>query len=107
MARRTSRSVRSLSAWGAAVLGLVLALTTWAPTGAAQTLVDRVVARVSPQYGQNAMAECGAPVTADKAAEMSKTNAAASFLLSVPCGPDGKPLDPNAPQPATAAGAPR
>ena len=46
MARRTSRSVRSLSAWGAAVLGLVLALTTWAPTGAAQTLVDRVVARV-------------------------------------------------------------
>ena len=71
------------------------------------TSVDRVVARVSPQYGQNAMAECGAPVTADKATEMSKTNAAASFLLSVPCGPDGKPLDPNEPQPATAAGAPR
>jgi len=54
------------------------------------TSVDRVVARVSPEYGQNAMAECGAPPTAETA----KTNPAAAFLTAVPCGPDGKPLPP-------------
>ena len=52
------------------------------------TSVDRVVARVSPQYGQRAMAECGAaPTEAQRSA-----SAAAQFLASVPCGPDGKPL---------------
>lgn len=64
------------------------------------TSVDRIIARVSPQYGQNAMAECGAAVTP----EYAKTNAAGSFLLSVPCGPDGKPLDQSS---APAPGVPR
>ncbi len=61
------------------------------------TSVDRVIARVSPEYGPHAMVECGAAPTAETA----KTNPAAAFLTAVPCGPDGKPL----PQPGT--GAPR
>lgn len=54
------------------------------------TGVDRVVARVAPEYGQHAIAECGAAPTP----ELAKTNAAAAFLEAVPCGPDGKPLEP-------------
>lgn len=53
------------------------------------TGVDRVVARVAPEYGQHAIAECGAPPSP----ELAKTNAAAAFLQAVPCGPDGKPLE--------------
>ncbi|MGE3177702.1 MAG: NADH-quinone oxidoreductase subunit M [Vicinamibacterales bacterium] len=60
------------------------------------TSVDRVVARVSPQYGQRAMAECGAAPTE----EQRSASAAAQFLAAVPCGPDGKPL-------TEAAGVPR
>lgn len=71
------------------------ALTVWAGVYPSPLLdrlttgVDRVVARVAPEYGQHAIAECGAPPTP----ELAKTNAAAAFLEAVPCGPDGKPLE--------------
>jgi NADH-quinone oxidoreductase subunit M len=53
------------------------------------TSVNRVIARVSPQY-LPAMAEvCGSAPTP----EMIAANPAARFLSAVPCGPDGKPLD--------------
>jgi NADH-quinone oxidoreductase subunit M len=48
------------------------------------TSVQRVIARVSPQYRQ-ALADCAPP--ADQAA----SNAAASFLAAAPCGPDAAP----------------
>jgi NADH-quinone oxidoreductase subunit M len=48
------------------------------------TSVQRVIARVSPQYRQ-AQADCVPP--ADQAA----LNAAAPFLAAVPCGPDAAP----------------
>ena len=57
------------------------------------TSVARVVARVSPQYNQ-AMVECGAAPSA----AMIAANPAAQFLSAVPCGPDGLPLSPAAPQ---------
>lgn len=96
-ARGPSRDHR---VWGAEWLAVVplVALTVWAgiyPTPLLERLttgVDRVVARVAPEYGQHAIAECGAPPTP----ELAKTNAAAAFLQSVPCGPDGKPLDQSA-----------
>lgn len=80
-------------------LAPLAALTVWAgvypsPLFARLTTgVDRVVARVAPEYGQHAIAECGAPPTP----ELAKTNAAAAFLQAVPCGPDGKPLEPTSP----------
>lgn len=77
-------------------LAPLAALTVWAGINPSPLLerlttgVDRVVARVAPEYGQHAIAECGAPPTP----ELAKTNAAAAFLQAVPCGPDGKPLEP-------------
>lgn len=93
-ARGQSRDHR---VWGAEWLTVapLVALTVGAgvyPTPWLERLttgVDRVVARVAPEYGEHAIAECGAPPTP----ELAKTNAAAAFLQSVPCGPDGKPLD--------------
>src|SRR5262245_33875557 len=75
------------------------------------TSVSHVIARVSPQYGNSASADCGAaPVTASAtgtaapaatgavAAAASPAllaaNTANPFLASLPCGPDGKPLAP-------------
>ena len=55
--------------------------------------VARVIARVSPQYLPAMLADCGLPPTPALVA----TNAAAQFLSAVPCGPDGKPLEPAAP----------
>ncbi|MBM3771329.1 MAG: hypothetical protein FJW27_08585 [Acidimicrobiia bacterium] len=81
----------------------LVALTVWAGVYPSPLLarlttgVDRVVARVAPEYGQRAIAECGAAPTP----ELAKTNAAAAFLQSVPCGPDGKPLEPTSTLPAT------
>jgi NADH-quinone oxidoreductase subunit M len=64
------------------------------------TSVGRVIARVSPQYGQ-ALAECGplpaATLTGGSttpATSVMAANTAAPFLSSLPCGPDGKPLTP-------------
>jgi NADH-quinone oxidoreductase subunit M len=51
------------------------------------TSVAHVMSRVAPEYNQ-AMIECGAPPSRDRLA----VNAASRFLDSVPCGPDGKPL---------------
>src|SRR6202158_5684239 len=65
------------------------------------TSVHRVIARVSPQYGQLA-ADCGTsspPVVAGGLSaatptpELLATNSAARFLAAAPCGPDGKPLE--------------
>jgi NADH-quinone oxidoreductase subunit M len=53
------------------------------------TSVQRVVARVSPQYdSRQAAADCVGTVTP----EIVATNAAGAFLAAAPCGPDGKPL---------------
>jgi NADH-quinone oxidoreductase subunit M len=57
------------------------------------TSVQHVVARVSPQYGQNALADCGAAPTPQLVA----ANTANQFLAAAPCGPDGKPLAPGEP----------
>jgi NADH-quinone oxidoreductase subunit M len=57
--------------------------------------VQHIIARVSPQYIQkNAAVDCGtSPATPAAAAALTASNnAAAPFLASVPCGPDGKPL---------------
>jgi NADH-quinone oxidoreductase subunit M len=79
-----------------------------------QSSVNHVIARVSPQYGTTASADCGvAPVTATAttgttAAPAAPAAPAASpeliaantanttnpFLAAPPCGPDGKPLSP-------------
>jgi NADH-quinone oxidoreductase subunit M len=70
--------------------------------------VNHVIARVSPQYINTASADCGAaPATAAAAGggtagagapsaqpELLASNAANPFLASLPCGPDGKPLEP-------------
>ncbi len=61
--------------------------------------VARVIARVSPQYLPAMLADCGLPPSPALIA----TNAAAQFLSAVPCGPDGKPLDPAAPAQTGAA----
>src|SRR6185295_11538182 len=71
--------------------------------------VDHVIARVSPEYGKIAAANCDPVVTPAVVA----TNAAAQFLAAAPCGPDGKPLDaavgsltaPGTPAPAVAPAA--
>ncbi len=52
------------------------------------TSVDRVVARVSPEYGQTASADCRTTPTP----ELVAANTAGQFLAAVPCGPDGQPL---------------
>jgi hypothetical protein len=65
------------------------------------TSVARVIARVSPQYGQK-LAECGQPPAATLAGGsttpavtlIAANNSATPFLSSLPCGPDGKPLTP-------------
>src|SRR4051812_33511608 len=62
--------------------------------------VQHVVARVSPEYQQNAaLADCD---TTPKP-ELIAPNAAAQFLAAAPCGPDGKPLE-QPPAAATSAG---
>jgi NADH-quinone oxidoreductase subunit M len=54
-----------------------------------ESSVQRVIARVSPEYPSTA-AECDPTVTpAMRAADPS-----AQFLLAAPCGPDGQPLPP-------------
>jgi NADH-quinone oxidoreductase subunit M len=64
-----------------------------------QTSVAHVMSRIGPEYNQ-AMAECGAAPSRD----FLTASAANQFMASVPCGPDGKPLQSSAePQ----AGAPR
>jgi NADH-quinone oxidoreductase subunit M len=53
------------------------------------TSVQRVMARVDPQYNsRQAAADCVGTVTP----EIMATNAAGAFLAAAPCGPDGKPL---------------
>jgi hypothetical protein len=53
------------------------------------TSVQRVVARVSPQYATKAVAaDCGAG--APGAPQVAANTGAARFLQSAPCGPDGK-----------------
>jgi NADH-quinone oxidoreductase subunit M len=72
-----------------------------------QTSVNHVIARVSPQYGTTAYADCGVPPTTATAGTavaaaaaspqlMAANTATASnpFLAAPPCGPDGKPLAP-------------
>jgi NADH-quinone oxidoreductase subunit M len=51
------------------------------------TSVQHVIARVSPQYQQNAAADCN-PTPKP---ELVATNTAAQFLAAAPCGPDGQP----------------
>ena len=63
-----------------------------------QTSVAHVMSRIGPEYNQ-AMAECGAAPSRDFLA----ASAANQFMTSVPCGPDGKPLQTTAEQ----AGVPR
>ena len=54
------------------------------------TSVQHVIARVSPEYAdQKTAANCDTTPTPALVA----TNAAAQFLVAVPCGPDGKPLE--------------
>jgi NADH-quinone oxidoreductase subunit M len=55
-----------------------------------ETSVQRIVARVSPQYAGVTAANC----TTSPALVASSANPAARFLESLPCGPDGKPLEP-------------
>jgi NADH-quinone oxidoreductase subunit M len=52
------------------------------------TSVQRVVARVSPEYGNAAMVNCDPAPTPEQLA----ANLASQFLAAVPCGPDGQPL---------------
>lgn len=56
--------------------------------------VQRVVARVSPEYPRSA-AECDPTVTP----AMRTADPAAQFLQAAPCGPDGEPLPPTPPAP--------
>jgi NADH-quinone oxidoreductase subunit M len=54
-----------------------------------QTSVQHVIARVSPEYSNNAnAADCD---TTPKP-ELLASNAAAAFLAAAPCGPNGEPL---------------
>jgi len=55
-----------------------------------ETSVQRIVARVNPQYAGVTAANC----TTSPALVASSANPAARFLESLPCGPDGKPLQP-------------
>ena len=57
-----------------------------------ETSVQRVVARVSPQYGQAASAAATPPPTPRAGGR----RRAAQFLAAAPCGPDGQPLAPGA-----------
>ena len=79
------------------------------------TSVNRVVARVSPQYMNAIAADCTTPgtpaagtTTAQATADpqLVARNGAAQFLSALPCGPDGQPLAPDAAN-ATPAGGPR
>ena len=79
------------------------------------TSVNRVVARVSPQYINAIAADCTTPGTPAAGATTAQAtadpqlvarNGAAQFLSALPCGPDGKPLAPDAAN-ATPAGGPR
>jgi NADH-quinone oxidoreductase subunit M len=54
------------------------------------TSVQRVIARVSPQYAPTALANCD-PTPAPP---LLAANTAARFLAAAPCGPDGQPLAP-------------
>ena len=67
-----------------------------------ETSVQRVIARVSPEYAKgNLLANCDP----EPKPELLTSNAAAPFLAAAPCGPDGQPLAPagSAVTPATAA----
>jgi NADH-quinone oxidoreductase subunit M len=55
------------------------------------TSVRNVIARVSPEYAGNQLADCD---TTPKP-ELLAANTAAQFLTAVPCGPDGNPLPQN------------
>ena len=74
------------------------------------TSVNRVVARVSPQYMNAVAADCTTPAPAGSTTiaavaadpQLVARNGAAQFLTALPCGPDGQPLAPDAA--ATAAG---
>ena len=79
------------------------------------TSVNRVVARVSPQYLNAVAADCTTPGTpsagttnAQAAADpqLVARNGAAQFLSTLPCGPDGQPLAPDAAN-STTGGGPR
>jgi NADH-quinone oxidoreductase subunit M len=58
--------------------------------------VQRVIARVSPQYIQTAQADCGGTpppeATASAAPNGPAPSPAAPFAWAVPCGPDGRPV---------------
>ncbi len=78
------------------------------------TSVNRVVARVSPQYMNAIAADCTTPAAAGATAanvataadpQLVARNSAAQFLSAVPCGPDGQPLAPDTA--AATAGGPR
>ena len=64
------------------------------------TSVNRVVARVSPQYATALAADCATPLPVASAAgtaaqtdpQLLARNSAAQFLSALPCGPDGQPL---------------
>jgi NADH-quinone oxidoreductase subunit M len=56
-----------------------------------ETSVQRVVARVSPQYAGKTAADCVVPGS-PQALAAAAANPAARFLETLPCGPDGKPL---------------
>jgi NADH-quinone oxidoreductase subunit M len=72
-----------------------------------ETSVNRVMARVNPQYAAKLAADCGSPltpqpgataVTASATAPMPAsvaTNPSAQFLASVPCDANGNPLTPS------------
>jgi NADH-quinone oxidoreductase subunit M len=55
------------------------------------TSVQRVVARVSPEYAKGQLANCDP----EPKPELLASNAAAEFLAAAPCGPDGQPLAPS------------
>jgi NADH-quinone oxidoreductase subunit M len=59
--------------------------------------VQRIVARVSPEYSRNAAADCG------PSPQLLAANTAAPFLAA-PCGPDGQP---STPAPVATTGAQR
>jgi NADH-quinone oxidoreductase subunit M len=59
------------------------------------TSVQRIVARVSPQYARTGAADCGGGAPTIAAAS---PNEASQFLAALPCGPDGQPLTLAAPR---------
>ena len=65
------------------------------------TSVQRVIARVSPEYSnqRTASADCDPTPTP----ELVASNASSQFLAAAPCGPDGKPLTPS-PAPTASQG---